>query len=166
MLRAIATVGYLGHLPRLGGPLAALAGLSTATLLYLLTLQAGFVLAGWVICLGLVAAALPRALASSAVRDDTILIDRFAGIWIAGAPLIPMAALIVATEEWWLLAPAMLLPVAVFHALHALLLKRLARSPRPLYRIGDDLIAGTLTMAVMFLVLLSSLYFLFGQNPY
>jgi phosphatidylglycerophosphatase A len=145
MLRAIATVGYVGCLPRVGGVVAAAAGLAVATAVFLSTFDGLWVLAAWCAAFAAAAWALPRALASDAIDDGEIVVDRFAGVWLAAAPVIPATALALQIGPLALLA-VLAVPLALFHLILAGPLRRMGTSPRMWLRMGDDLIAGLLAM--------------------
>lgn len=147
MLKAIATVGYLGCLPRMGGLMAAASGLAVATLVFLATLSGPWLVAVWCLVFALTAWALPRALDSDAVADGEIVIDRFAGVWLAGAPLIPATVLAAQFGPGFVLL-MLCAPLLLYHLLLDGPLRPMSRSPILWVRIGDDLIAGLLATLI------------------
>lgn len=155
MLRAVATAGYLGCLPAIGPALATAAGLCAAAAVFLASGRLEVVMLAWTLVLVAAAWALPRALAAG-LADRQIVIDRFAGIWLAAAPALPLAGLLT-TEHRALAMTGLVTPLVLYLLLLAAPLRGLGRSGRVLYRIGDDLLAGLLaaigTMAVLVLLL-------------
>lgn len=157
MLRATATVFHLGTIPRIGPLLATLAGLALALVVHGATGKLAPVLATWAFLLVLAAWIVELALRAG-IPGEQIVIDRFAGIWLAAAPAIPLAGLLSGPHAGLAMVCA-LVPVLLYSALLAGPLRRMGRSPRLLLRFGDDLIAAGIaaigTLAVM-LVLLQS----------
>ena len=159
MLRAIATVGYLGCLPRVGGVLACCAGLTLAGVVFLATGSSTYVCAAWFLCLSAMAWALPRAMEDADIPDRQIVIDQFTGVWLAAAPVIPLSALMLpggVGMEPLLLVLAV--PLLFYQLLLRWPLRRMRHSPRPLMRFVDDLLAGTLAMILTVLALVVALY--------
>lgn len=163
MVRAIATVGYMGYLPRVGGLVGTALGLAMAIGLFLLTLSGPWMLAGWCFVFAATAWALPRALNSDAIHNQTIIIDRTMGIWLAAAPTIPAVPLALDLG----LGPAILIicaPLAVFHLILMGPLRRMGTSARLWVRLGDDLIAGGIVM-ILSLVILTLVLLHHGTRP-
>lgn len=164
MLRAIATVGYVGCLPRGGGLLAAALGLAFAGILFLSTLSTQLLIAGGCLAFALAAWAMPRAMNSADVPDNEIVIDRFIGVWLAGAPLIP-ATFLAAEFGFGAVALMLTAPLLLYHLLLSGPLRPMNASRCLWVRFGDDLIAGLLAtlialaaMAPLLSLLLSEAY--------
>lgn len=146
MLVQAATLGPLGRLPYLGGVLATLAGLAAAMALHATFADPRVLIGTWALLLAVTMISLPRAL-DAGTPPRQIVLDRFAGIWLASAPVLPLAG-IAATELGPFGALAFALPLLVYNALLAGPLRRMGASSRPLLQLADDLIAATLTLLI------------------
>ncbi|WP_068110233.1 phosphatidylglycerophosphatase A [Tropicimonas marinistellae] len=143
MLLRLATLGPIGTIPVLGGFLASAAGLACAATLYS-TLRAPMVfVACWGLLMALAMICVPRALAAG-VAPRQIVLDRFAGVWLASAPALPLAG--VAGSTLSTTSAALLVPLLIYHGLLALPLRFLGRRPTALPHLADDLIAGAVTL--------------------
>jgi len=121
-------------------------GLTLAACLFVTTGSGPWAAAGWCFCFALAAWALPRALSRDDIADREIVVDRFAGVWIAAGPIIPASGLALAQGPHILVA-LLALPLLLYSLLLGGPLRRLGQSQMIWARIGDDLLAGILAMA-------------------
>ena len=161
MLRIVASAGHLGRVPVLGGVLAAGLGLALAAATFAALPRLEWLAAFWCLLFALVAWALPRALARADIPDREIVIDRVAGSWIAAAPAIPLVG-VAATHGPGPALATLAFTLAVYHLILAGPLRAMGRSGRVWPRIGDDLIAGVLAMALVLAAMAVALPALLG----
>lgn len=163
MIRAVATVGYLGNLPYLGGLFSAALSLAAALALFLTTQNGIWLMGAWGVIFFAAAWALPKAMESAEVPDRTIVIDKVLGAWLMAGPVVP--AVLAAQQINPALLPFVILaPLVIFQLLLIGPLRRMGKSTKPWFRIGDDLIAGGLVMVIS-LIVLGALIALPGQPP-
>ena len=141
MLRIVATVGNLGCVPVIGPFLASLAGLVTAVLVYRATGAIEPLAATWALVLAAAIWALPRALREDPEAKVTV-IDRYAGIWLAAAPAIPLADLLGSRFSAGAVI-ALATPLLLYTLFLSLPKHLMDRNTRPVLRLVDDLVAGT-----------------------
>ncbi|SDK34517.1 phosphatidylglycerophosphatase A [Aliiruegeria lutimaris] len=158
MLRIVATVGYLGCIPFFGRLLASLAGLVTAILVYRGTGAVQPLAAIWALVLVATIWALPRALREDPDAKVTV-IDRYAGIWLAAAPAIPLADLLGSSFSAGAII-ALATPVLLYTLLLSAPRHLFDRDTRPVLRLVDDLVAGALAAIGTLAVMLALLRFL------
>ncbi|MFD0979897.1 phosphatidylglycerophosphatase A [Tropicimonas aquimaris] len=144
MLVQLATLGPLGRLPVVGGLLATVAGLAAAIGMHSLVEAPRALIVVWALLLTLAMLSVPRALAAG-TPPRQIVLDRFTGIWLAAAPVLPFIG-IATTELGQTGLLALGLPLVIYNLILAGPLRRMGASSRPLLQLADDLIAATLTL--------------------
>ncbi len=146
MLRALSTVAFIGCIPVFGRFLASLAGVVLACAIFAITGTPEAVFGIWAVCLILTGLVLPRAIAAGYPPRE-VVIDRFVGVWLAIAPAIPLVTMMARGEILFGLI-GLGVPLILYNLLLAGPLRRMGSSERLLFRIGDDLLAGIVTLMV------------------